>query len=84
MFRFLLVQCILSSSHSGLNLFDFRLKILNLLIEALDRIKNFGNATILRALDIFFIVVKSILKTSDLGLQLMEEWFFSFEFRRFF
>lgn len=57
---------------------------MNLLIKALDRIKNFGNATILRALDIFFIVVKSILKTSDLGLQLMEKWFFSFEFRRLF
>ena len=84
MFRFQLVKSFLSSRHSGLDLFNFRLKILNLLVEALNRIKNFGNAAILGALDIFFIVVKSILKTGDLCLKLMEKRFFALEFCSFF
>ena len=83
-FRFQLVQSFLSTGHSGLNLLNFWLKILNLLIEALDGIKNFGYTSILWALDIFFIVMKSILKSGDLCLQLMEKWFFTFEFCRFF
>ena len=77
MFRFQFIKSFLSSRHSGLDLFNFRLKILNLLVEAFDRIKNFGNAAIFGTLDIFFIVVKSILETGNLCLELMEKWFFA-------